>query len=50
MTPEQKKDVSKTLQNLNEKAYLKQRDDEIIDALRAKFGRANQLFVKPKTA
>ena len=50
MTPEQKIEVSQTLQNLNEKAYLKQRDEEIIDALRAKFGRANQLFVMSKTA
>ncbi len=41
MTAEQKLYVLKLMQNLNEKAYLKQRDDEIADALRAKFGCAD---------
>ncbi len=39
MTPEQKQDLSHTLKSLNEQVYLKQRDDEIADALRAKFGK-----------
>lgn len=40
---ETQQDIPKTVQNLNEKIYLKQRDEEIMDALRAKFGSLNAL-------